>query len=93
MLTRSVFERGLTYCGTDYLGHGLWDKYIQYEEELGMRTAVCALYCRAIACPLKELDKYFNGCVRGRLRGGVWLSDVQSCGNSPKHALTHQAHA
>ncbi len=58
-----MFERGVVHCGTDYLGHGLWDKFIQYEEELNERSAVCALYCRALASPMKEVDKYLTGCA------------------------------
>lgn len=28
---RSVFERGTSYCGTDYQAHNLWDRYIAFE--------------------------------------------------------------
>eukprot|EP00798_Chlamydomonas_sp_ICE-L_P021455 gene21455-28424_t len=58
---RRIFERGLSYCGTDYGSHGLWDKYLAFEEEQKNRSNMCALYCKALACPQKELDKYWTG--------------------------------
>ncbi|KAF5840473.1 hypothetical protein DUNSADRAFT_16564 [Dunaliella salina] len=66
---RSVYERGVGVCSSDYLAHSLWDKYIHYEEEQGAGVAVTALYSRVLQCPLRELPRYMQSLksfVQGR---------------------------
>jgi len=66
---RSVYERGVAVCSSDYLAHSLWDKYIHYEEEQGAGVAVTALYSRVLQCPLRELPRYMQSLksfVQGR---------------------------
>lgn len=56
-----IFERAVAYCGQDYLGHTVWDKYLQFEEEQGLPLYIASLYSRILACPLKDLERYFKG--------------------------------
>ena len=61
MLTRAscrVFEQGLAYVGTDYLAHGLWDKYISLELAQSDTAKVVQLYERILASPIRELDRF-----------------------------------
>jgi pre-mRNA-processing factor 39 len=55
-----IYERGVAYVGTDYNAHGLWDKYLAYEGYAGSSQQVAALYTRLLACPIKELDRYYT---------------------------------
>lgn len=55
-----IFERALAYCGSDYVAHSLWDKYINFEEEQGATLHVAALYTRALGHPLRELPRYWS---------------------------------
>lgn len=57
---RSIYERAITYCGTDYLAHALWDKVIHHEEEQGVANAVAKAYCRVLGYPLRELPRYLQ---------------------------------
>ncbi|CAI0385886.1 unnamed protein product [Linum tenue] len=57
---RRLFERGLTYVGTDYLSSPLWDKYIEYEEMHSEWARVASIYTRILEIPNKRLDDYFN---------------------------------
>ncbi|KAJ9524287.1 hypothetical protein QJQ45_008511 [Haematococcus lacustris] len=57
---RGIYERALAYCGSDYVAHSLWDKYIHYEEEQGSAQHVASLYSRALNHPLRELPRYFT---------------------------------
>ncbi|CAN0897662.1 Pre-mRNA-processing factor 39-1 [Linum grandiflorum] len=57
---RRLFERGLTYVGTDYLSHPLWDKYMEYEEMHSEWPRVAAIYTRVLEIPNKRLDEYLN---------------------------------
>ena len=59
MLCRT-FEDGIAYVGTDYLAHGLWDKYIKFETEQGTLENVASLYRRIMDAPLKELDRFHS---------------------------------
>ena len=58
-----TFEDGIAYVGTDYLAHGLWDKYIKFETEHGTPSSIVDLYKRILECPLKELDRYYSRLV------------------------------
>ncbi|KAG2435879.1 hypothetical protein HXX76_007074 [Chlamydomonas incerta] len=57
---RGVYERGLAYVCTDFNSHGLWDKYLAFEGEQASTLHVSSLYCRLLACPVRELDRYYN---------------------------------
>lgn len=56
----SIFDRGVAYCGSDYLGHTLWDKFLQFEEEQGTAANVAATYTRVLSQPLRELPRYMQ---------------------------------
>jgi pre-mRNA-processing factor 39 len=74
---RRIYERGVAYVGTDYNAHGLWDKYLGYEGYAGSSEHVAALYTRLLACPIKELDRYYHRCAA---LAGCHSSTVQSQG-------------
>eukprot|EP00877_Chromochloris_zofingiensis_P003202 jgi/Chrzof1/12883/Cz07g10240.t1 len=57
---RSVYERAAAYVGTDYQAHSLWDKYLRFEDASGSTQYIAALYGRILACPIKELDRYYT---------------------------------
>ncbi len=57
----SIFERAAAYVGTDYLAHGLWDKYLAYEGEQGNKLHVASLYSRVLGLPVRDLDRYLAG--------------------------------
>ncbi|EFJ41464.1 hypothetical protein VOLCADRAFT_107666 [Volvox carteri f. nagariensis] len=57
---RSVFERGLAYVGTDYNSQTLWDKYFAFEQERGSTMHIASLYSRVLACPVRDLDRYYT---------------------------------
>ncbi|KAJ6728950.1 PRE-MRNA-PROCESSING FACTOR 39 [Salix viminalis] len=57
---RRLFERGLAYCGTDYMSYPLWDKYIEYEEVHAEWGRVATIYTRILEIPNRKLDDYFN---------------------------------
>ena len=56
----SLFEQGLAYVGTDYLSHGLWDKYLAYELAQNDTLRVAAVYQQVLSSPIRDLDRYFN---------------------------------
>ncbi|KAL3531190.1 hypothetical protein ACH5RR_010512 [Cinchona calisaya] len=58
---RRLFERGLTYVGTDYQSFPLWDKYIEYEYTQQDWPHVSMLYTRVLENPNQHLDRYFEG--------------------------------
>ncbi|XP_062148038.1 pre-mRNA-processing factor 39-1 isoform X4 [Alnus glutinosa] len=57
---RRLFERGLTYVGTDYLSFALWDKYIEYEYMQQEWGRLAMIYTRILEYPNQQLDRYFN---------------------------------
>ncbi|XP_010556865.1 PREDICTED: pre-mRNA-processing factor 39-like [Tarenaya hassleriana] len=57
---RRLFERGLTYVGTDYLSPPLWDKYIEYEYMQQEWGRLAMIYTRILENPNQQLDRYFN---------------------------------
>ena len=57
---RRIFERGVGFCGTDYLAHSLWNKYITFEGNNGTVTTLARVYSQVLACPIKELDKFYS---------------------------------
>eukprot|EP00897_Mesotaenium_endlicherianum_P007624 jgi/Mesen1/6890/ME000353S05909 len=54
---RRLLERGLTYVGSDYLAHLLWDKYLDFELKKEQWTNVAQLYSRILQIPLQQLDQ------------------------------------
>lgn len=56
----SIYERGLAYCSMDYNSHTLWDKYFAFEQEQASTLHVASLFSRVLACPIKELDRYYS---------------------------------
>ena len=49
--------------GTDYLSHGLWDKYLAYELAQNDTLRVAAVYQQVLGTPIRELDRYCNRCA------------------------------
>ncbi|CAK9216808.1 unnamed protein product [Sphagnum troendelagicum] len=58
--TRRLFERGLTFVGTDYLSHLLWDKYIDFEYSQQEWSRLSQIYTRILQIPLNQLDRYYH---------------------------------
>ncbi|GLJ52711.1 hypothetical protein SUGI_1122340 [Cryptomeria japonica] len=59
-IIRRLFERGLSYVGTDYLSYPLWDKYIEYEYSQQEWSRLAQIYTRILQIPIQQLDRYFS---------------------------------
>ncbi|KAH9288350.1 hypothetical protein KI387_032467 [Taxus chinensis] len=59
-IIRRLFERGLSYVGTDYLSYPLWDKYIEYEYSQQEWSHLAQIYTRILQIPIQQLDRYFS---------------------------------
>ncbi|KAH7440208.1 hypothetical protein KP509_04G096600 [Ceratopteris richardii] len=57
---RRLFERGLSYVGSDYMSHILWDKYLEFEVGLNEINRISQLYTRIIQLPIQKLDHYYH---------------------------------
>ncbi|KAI5071002.1 hypothetical protein GOP47_0013253 [Adiantum capillus-veneris] len=57
---RRLFERGLSYVGSDYMSHILWDKYLEFEVGLNEINKISQLYTRIIQLPIQKLDHYYH---------------------------------
>lgn len=57
---RRLFERGLSYVGSDYMSHILWDKYLEFEVDLNEINKISQLYTRIIQLPIQKLDQYYH---------------------------------
>ncbi|XP_024363891.1 pre-mRNA-processing factor 39-1 isoform X2 [Physcomitrium patens] len=55
---RGLFERGVSFVGTDYLSHLLWDKYLEFEHARSEWSRVAQIYTRILQIPLQQLDRY-----------------------------------
>lgn len=93
MLNR-LFEQGIAYVGTDYLAHGLWDKYIKYETAQGAFANVTRLCLRILGSPLKEIDRYFERCfpdlqARNLIKIPRVLAGIQKCKVGTPNQLEH----
>ncbi|XP_024366580.1 pre-mRNA-processing factor 39-1 isoform X4 [Physcomitrium patens] len=55
---RGLFERGISFVGTDYLSHLLWDKYLEFEHMRSEWSRVAQIYTRILQVPLQQLDRY-----------------------------------
>ncbi|XP_039046240.1 pre-mRNA-processing factor 39-like [Hibiscus syriacus] len=73
---RRLFERGLTYVGTDYLSFPLWDKYIEYEYMHQEWSRLSSIYTRILENPNQQLDRYFNSFKE--LAGSRPLSELRT---------------
>jgi pre-mRNA-processing factor 39 len=62
MLTRhhSLFERGATFVGLDFLAHPFWDKYIEYEERQEAQDRIYAIHARIIRIPMHQYARYYE---------------------------------
>eukprot|EP01018_Ginkgo_biloba_P009357 Gb_37984 [translate_table: standard] len=60
MVFYRLFERGISYVGTDYLSHLLWDKYIEFEYSQQEWSRLAHIYTRILQIPVKHLDHYYN---------------------------------
>lgn len=75
----------MAYVGTDYLSHGLWDKYIKFESAQGAFSNVTGLYLRILGSPLKDIDRYYDRCTffnmclcSWEINGAVNLNSTQT---------------
>eukprot|EP01018_Ginkgo_biloba_P031200 Gb_23802 [translate_table: standard] len=59
-IIRRLFERGLSYVGTDYLSYPLWDKYIEFEYSQQEWSRLAQIYTRILQIPIQQLDRYYN---------------------------------
>lgn len=57
---RRLFERGLSYVGTDYLSYPLWDKYIEFEYSQQEWSRLAQIYTRILQIPIQQLDRYYG---------------------------------
>ncbi|KAK4762621.1 hypothetical protein SAY86_008389 [Trapa natans] len=55
-----LFERGLTYVGSDYLSYTLWEEYIGFEYKHQDWCRIAMIYTRLLENPILYLDKYYN---------------------------------
>lgn len=56
----SLFERGASSVGLDFLAHPFWDKYIEYEERVEAQDKIFAILGRIIHIPMHQYARYFN---------------------------------
>lgn len=59
-MTRSVFESAVAQVGLHFLAHGVWDKYIEFEEREQDPIRLAKLYARIIRIPLHQYARYFS---------------------------------
>lgn len=56
----SLFERGASSVGLDFLSHPFWDKYIEYEERVEAQDKIFAILGRVIHIPMHQYARYFE---------------------------------
>uniref|UniRef100_A0ACD5Y6G5 Uncharacterized protein n=1 Tax=Avena sativa TaxID=4498 RepID=A0ACD5Y6G5_AVESA len=59
-LIRSLFERGMSLIGKDYLCYHLWDKYIEFEKSQKQLIQLATTYINTLKFPTKKLHKYYE---------------------------------
>ncbi|KAK4785958.1 hypothetical protein SAY86_002647 [Trapa natans] len=59
-IIRRLFERGLTYVGSDYLSYTLWEEYIGFEYKHQEWCRIAMIYTQLLENPILYLDKYYN---------------------------------
>jgi pre-mRNA-processing factor 39 len=59
-LLRSLFERGASLVGLDFLAHPFWDKYIEYEERQEAQDRIYAVHARLIRIPMHQYARYYE---------------------------------
>ena len=57
--TRAVFESAVAQVGLHFLSHGVWDKYIEFEEREQDPVRLAKLYARIVRIPLHQYARYF----------------------------------
>ncbi|KAF5098972.1 hypothetical protein D0Z00_001838 [Geotrichum galactomycetum] len=57
--TRVVFESAVAQVGLHFLSHGVWDKYIEFEEREQDPIRLAKLYARIVRIPLHQYARYF----------------------------------
>lgn len=60
VIINRLFERGITYVGTDYLSHIIWDKYLLFEMEHGNYKGMAEIFQRLMKHPIRDLEKYYK---------------------------------
>lgn len=53
-----ILEQGVSFVGTDYLSHLLWDKFIEFEYSQLEWSRLAQIYTRILQIPLQHLDRY-----------------------------------
>ncbi|KAM7521754.1 hypothetical protein LguiA_011656 [Lonicera macranthoides] len=86
-IIRRLFERGLTYVGTDYLSFPLWDKYIEYEYAQQDWSRLAMIYTRILENPNQQLDRYFTSFRE--LVASRPLSELRSAEEAAATAVTN----
>lgn len=56
----SLFERGATCVGLDFLAHPFWDKYLEFEERLEASDKIFAILDRVVHVPMHQYARYFE---------------------------------
>ncbi|KAM0825922.1 hypothetical protein ACQ4PT_069227 [Festuca glaucescens] len=59
-LIRSLFERGMSLIGKDYVCYHLWDKYIEFENSQKQLIQLATIYINTLKFPTKKLHKYYE---------------------------------
>ncbi|KAJ5895101.1 hypothetical protein N7495_006792 [Penicillium taxi] len=57
---REIFSRGADSCGSDFLSHPFWDKYIEYEDRNECPDKVFEILARLIRIPCHQYTRYFQ---------------------------------
>ena len=60
MSLNSLFERGASSVGLDFLAHPFWDKYIEFEERIEAQDKIFAILGRIIHIPMHQYARYFE---------------------------------
>lgn len=56
----SLFERGASSVGLDFLAHPFWDKYLEFEERVEAQDKIFAILGRIIHIPMHQYARYFE---------------------------------
>lgn len=59
-ILNSLFERGATCVGLDFLAHPFWDKYIEFEERVEAQDKILSVLGRIIHIPMHQYARYFE---------------------------------
>ncbi|CAG8975650.1 hypothetical protein HYALB_00008409 [Hymenoscyphus albidus] len=56
----TLFERGASSVGLDFLAHPFWDKYLEFEDRLEAQDKIFAILSRVIKIPMHQYARYFE---------------------------------